>query len=127
MLDHWVKREESLLSCRAVYRPGMLSIRQAATTLYARSSREKEELSPLLPERCAFREPSHWCIYTNGIQLASCQPRWAWLLTNRTVEWAISCQSTTLMVAGSRKMRKEEVRGVPMAAHSSPLIGPTWE
>src|SRR6266496_4425278 len=95
MLGHWVKREEGVfphrscsflaslvslialqcsigppcvvrvLSCRAVYRLGMLSmylsIRQAATTLSARSSREKEELSPLLPERCATRKNLfHW-------------------------------------------------------------------
>ena len=43
-----------------LHRLGMLSmylpIRQAATTLCARSLREKEELSPLLPERCATRK-----------------------------------------------------------------------
>src|SRR6266849_5664285 len=61
------------------------------------------------------------------IQRACCHPKCVWLLNSRTIECVISRQSTTEIVAGSRKMRGAVLIGTPRAAHISALIGPTCE
>src|SRR5947209_14772076 len=58
------------------------------------------------------------------IHFARSHPRCAWLFIRRTMGKG-SRQSITLIVAGSRKMRKIVEEGAPSAAQSNAFIGPT--